>query len=76
MLSKALPCHHLIKNALSIDSGRKKQANCRSSLILTLQSVSELHRFNAEALADSTAGREFHPALKIYVVLFDNDNIT
>ena len=36
-----------------------------SSSIQTLLSVSELHRICAIALADFTAGREFHPALKI-----------
>jgi hypothetical protein len=35
-----------------------------SSSIQTVLSVSELHRINAFALADFTAGREFHPALK------------
>ena len=35
-----------------------------SSSIQTVLSVSELHRINACALADFTAGREFHPALK------------
>ena len=37
-----------------------------SSSIQTLLSVSELHRINAYTLADSTAGRELHPALKIF----------
>ena len=40
-----------------------------SSSIQTVLSVSELHRFSAYALADFTAGREFHPALKIYMKL-------
>ena len=37
----------------------------RSSSIQTLLSVPELHRVNACALADCTAGRESQPALKI-----------
>ena len=40
-----------------------------SSSIQTVLSVSELHRFSACALADFTAGREFHPALKIHMKL-------
>ena len=39
-----------------------------SSSIQTLLSVSESHRFCAVALADFTAGREFHPALKMYSI--------
>ena len=37
----------------------------RSSSIQTVLSVPESHRINAYALADFTAGRESHPALKI-----------
>ena len=40
-----------------------------ASTIQTLLSVSELHRFCANALADFTAGREFHPALKKLIEL-------
>ena len=36
-----------------------------SSFILTIQSVLELHQIMRYALADFTAGRELHPALKI-----------
>jgi len=36
-----------------------------SSFIQTILSVSEFHRFSTEALADYTAGRGSHPALKI-----------
>ena len=36
-----------------------------SSSIQTLLSVSELHRICVVTLADFTAGRELHPALKI-----------
>ena len=55
------------KCALSLHSGREKNANilCVSSSIQTVLSVSEFHRFNADALADFTAGGEFRPALKI-----------
>jgi len=35
-----------------------------SSIILTIQSVSELHRIVRSALADFTAGRELNPASK------------
>ncbi len=42
----------------------------RSSHIQTVLSVSESHRFCAFTLADFTAGRESHPALKIYEVFF------
>ena len=42
---------------------------CRSSSIQTVLSVPESHRFGAEALADFTAGREFHPALKMLIQL-------
>ncbi len=34
---------------------------------VTTLSVSESHRFSAKALADCTAGRESHPALKICI---------
>ena len=39
-----------------------------SSFIQTLLSASEFHRINACALAGFTAGREFHPALKIVFI--------
>ncbi len=42
----------------------EKRNEAVSSSIQTLLSVSELHRICAEALADFTAGRESHPALK------------
>ena len=45
-----------------------KIAHNQSSSIQTLLSVLEFHQFNAEALADYTAGREFHPALKMYSI--------
>lgn len=35
-----------------------------SSFIQTIRSVLELHQIMRHALADFTAGREFHPALK------------
>ena len=43
---------------------------CLSSSIQTILSVLELHQILRNALADFTADREFHPALKIlpYVV--------
>jgi len=41
-----------------------------ASSIQTVLSVLELHQFNAGALADYTAGREFHPALKTVIQLF------
>lgn len=40
-----------------------------SSFIQTIRSVLELHQIMRHALADFTAGREFHPALKIYFIL-------
>ena len=43
--------------------GTKKHLSLLSSRLLL--SVLELHQFNADALADCTAGRESHPALKI-----------
>jgi len=47
-----------------------KGASAHSSSIQTVLSVPESHRFCAETLADFTAGGEFHPALKIYVVFY------
>ena len=47
---------------------RTAAAGAASSSIQTVLSVSEFHRFGAEAFADFTAGGEFRPALKIYVV--------
>ena len=41
-----------------------------SSFIQTLLSVLELHKFSQLRLADFTAGREFHPALKIHYSIF------
>ena len=40
------------------------------SLIQTILSVSELHRFNHIRLADYTAGGDFHPAPKTNMRLF------
>ena len=40
-----------------------------SSIIQTVLSVLESHQINAVALADFTAGREFHPAPKMFMKL-------
>ena len=51
-----------------------------SSSIQTLLSVPESNRICALALADFTAGREFHPALKIILYVcqqwYCNDSLT
>ena len=54
------------KYAESLHSGRNSYKGYAqsASFIQTLLSVSELHRFCDLSLADFTAGREFHPALK------------
>ena len=48
---------------------RTAAAGAASSSIQTVLSVSEFHRFGAEAFADFTAGGELHPALKILIHL-------
>ena len=40
-----------------------------SSIIQTVLSVLEFHQISAVALADFTAGREFHPAPKMFMNL-------
>ena len=61
---KTPPVHK--KYAESLHSGRNLYIACAqsASFIQTLLSVSESHRFCDQSLADFTAGRGFHPALK------------
>ena len=54
-----------MKAAKRLPKGTAK--NHLSSSIQTILSVLELHQFNALALADYTADRELHPALKTSV---------
>ena len=58
-----------MKNAPRETLRAQKSNEFMSSSIQTILSVSELHRFNANALADFTAGRESHPALRNYELM-------
>ena len=53
---------------MQTDQTVHKRTVVPSSSIQTILSVLELHQILRNALADFTADREFHPALKIYVL--------